>query len=539
MKSSARTLVRYFSAQKASLALSVFLSLVQALSLVPVALLIQRVFDSALPHRDAFALTQDLGLVLVLFGVNALATLWNRQAVLTLVKEGVHKLRMDLLGRALFFSRQWYAREDVDALHTKIVLDTARIDVMVSAFMSQFLPGVLVSLGLSCVLAYENLTLFVLVAIVLPVLYALGKLVGRRVRAFTKAHHRTFATFSKSVLFALTFNELIRISAAEKIEQERQDAHARGVWSSGFGMAWWGAAYGVIQSNVLIFVGMLVLFVGGLAVISGEATIGSLLSFYVALNLLTSNARTSLASIPTLIEGSESAATIVPILAYAQPQGGTSEYPGLAREIVFENVHFTYPETSEGVTGVSFRVKKGQLFGIAGASGSGKSTLVQLLLGFYVPQKGSVTFDGVPVHEFEGSSYRTCIGVVPQNPQLFSGTIRENLTYGLEGVTDEQLESVATLCSIHDYVASLPEGYDTDIGQLGAKLSGGQRQRLALVRALLRNPELLILDEPDNNLDAGMFLEILERIKVLPLTTVMVSHNRELLARADEVFELP
>ena len=538
MKSNTRTLLQYFSQKKTPFVLSVFLSLVQTLSLVPVALLIQHVFDVALPQGDGIALTQDLALVLILFGGNAVATLWNRQVALAAVKEGVHKLRMDLLNRSLFLSRQWYTHEDVDALHTKIVLDTARIDVMVSAFMSQFLPGVLISLGLSCVLAYENPILFLIVAVVLPVLYLLGKLVGRRVRAFTKTHHGNFAEFSKSVLFALKYNELIRVSTAEKLEHERQDAHTRAVWSSGLGMAWWGAAYGVIQSNVLIFVGMLVLFVGGLTVIQGDATIGSLLSFYVALNLLTSNARTSLASIPVIIEGSESVATVVSLLNNEQLSLGTRDYRGLSDLIAFTNVHFSYPETDEGVRGITFVVPKGTMFGIAGASGSGKSTLLQLLLGFYVPQKGSVTIDAIPVHEFESGSYRKRVGVLPQNPQLFSGTIRENLTYGLDEVSDAQLESVATLCSIHEYVSSLEEGYDTDVGQLGAKLSGGQRQRLALARALLRNPELLILDEPDNNLDTEVFLEILGRIKALPLTTIIVSHNRELLAQADEIYEL-
>lgn len=536
-----RAYISYISESKRWSAFSIFLSCIQASALVPTALIVQRIFDHVLPAKDSSALVGGLIVILGLFALHAGAVLWNRQVTLERIKQSIHSMRHTLVNHTLEWSRHQYTHEHVDDLHSKIVHDTERIDCMMSAFLTQFFPGLIVSIGLSFILMYENMLLFLIIICTLPVLYGAAKLLGRGVRRRVREFHSDFSEFSSGILFVLKFNELIKISTAEQHELDVQNAKIEQLRHSSHAMAWYTTAYTLLQYNILMIAGVIVLLAGGLQVIHGNMTVGTLLSFYFALNLLNSNARNALSSVPVMIEGKESLDAVMAITNIQKNQTNQTKksvFNGFRKNIVFDKVTFGHEPARPIINALTFSISKGETFGIYGASGTGKTTLINLLLGFYEPQAGTLSIDGQSILAIDLKPYRSQIGVVTQDMHVFPGTIRDNLTYGLRGITDADLDRVCKICSIYDDIHVLPQGYDTMLGERGMRLSGGQKQRLTLARALLRSPSILILDEPDNHLDEVLFTSILKQIKSLELTTIVISHHDYLRPYLDHTITL-
>jgi ABC-type multidrug transport system fused ATPase/permease subunit len=204
----------------------------------------------------------------------------------------------------------------------------------------------------------------------------------------------------------------------------------------------------------------------------------------------------------------------------------------------FEDVSFTYPE-SEGsaLQNVSFEVGPGQTLALVGPSGAGKSTVAKLLLRFYDPDAGRITLDGDDLAELQLHSLRENVAVLLQETLVFDGTVAENIAYGRQGATQEEIVAAAKAADAHEFISALPEGYDTVIGQKGRLLSGGQRQRLAIARAMIRDAPVLILDEPTTGLDAESGERILEPLRRLMAgrATIVISHNLQTIRDATQV----
>ncbi len=209
-------------------------------------------------------------------------------------------------------------------------------------------------------------------------------------------------------------------------------------------------------------------------------------------------------------------------------------------QVCFQDVSFQYTPDRHALDGVSFTVRPGQRVGIAGATGAGKSTLANLLLRLYDPTSGAVTLDGVDLRDYRVDDLRSQYTVVFQEPVLFSASIGENIAYGCPDATPEDIAEAARAANVADFVESLPDGYDTAVGERGMALSGGQRQRLALARAFLRNAPIIIMDEPTSSVDVvteAAILEALERL-MEGRTTFLIAHSAAVLERCDVVLTL-
>lgn len=534
-----RTYLARYRNRKMALAGILTLSAAQAASLVPVALIVRDIFDRALPQLDARGLVWRIGLIPALFALNSLVVLLNRQLTLTVIKRAISGLRVDLLDRVAKLARGSYVRLDTGGLHDKIVHDTERVDSMTSAFLAQIMPGILVMIVLSQLLLRQSAHLFILVLVAVPLVYAVDRLLRSVVFRRLSRFHGDFSEFSKGALFMLQHGELIRLSTAEEMELSRQRDRIRNLEASGRDMAWMTTAYAVAQGNVVVIVGALVLLVGGLQVIGGSMTTGALLSYYVNLNLLNMYMRNVFGALPAITEGLASLNTLARFLPDdGAPESVGSAFPGFSGSLVIEDVHFRHAGASHGLSAVNFTVRMNRTFGILGASGSGKTTLIHLLTGLHVPRSGRVLVDGTDIRDFDGASYRRKIGVLQQHPTFFSGTIRENLAYGVPDATEERMREACRTSEIDEFVESLEKGYETAVGESGVTLSGGEKQRLAIARALLRDPELLILDEPDNNLNPEMIRRILGAIKARGTTVVLISHDRDLMSGVDDHYEI-
>lgn len=527
----------YYKHYKKQLTLSLMLSLAQAFSLFPIAMIIQYLFDDVLANKDTNMLASGIALSAVLILISTLISLKNRSIALKMIKGIIFEIREKLLHKAIFLNSAYYTSEDLEKMQTEIVQDTERLDNMTAALLTQLLPGFFIVTCVSGILIYLNLSLFFLMLISIPVLYIAGKRMGKKLKASINLFHQDFSEFSKGVSFVLKYSDLIKISSAEKHELSRQKQILTKLRSSSKNVAWVASAYNTIQGNLFLVGTIIVLLFGGMQVIGGMATVGSLISFYVLLNIISANVRTIIGAYPIIIEGLASIDSLMPILNNENYEHWGQKEVEFKDSITIKKVDFGYDEHIL-LSDLEVEIKKHQVVGVYGKSGTGKSTLIKLIMGIYTPNKGEILIDGVNIKELDIHQYRKKISLLTQEPLFFPGTIKENLLYGIENSNEQSLIEICKKCKIHDFIISLPQGYDSDMGNSGKKLSGGQKQRLAIARALIRDPEILILDEPDNNLDRETIIEIIETIRTLRITTIVISHDPSILPEADQTLRL-
>jgi len=550
-----------FAGKSRRIAFSVALSCMQTILLLPVALLVNKVIGHILPARDFPELIIVISAISLLALASGVMQLANRSVSIRVIKAAVATLRIRLIKAQLQGSRKYYTKEDLDILHSRIVQDTFRVDAMAGALLGQAIPGALMTVGLFFVLVRLNLALGLLCILIAPVAAAAILLMSRRLKTLIKAFHEDFSRYSKGVKFVLGSNELIRISTAESFESIRQGETIEELRTSHEAALRFSSMLHVGQQQVLMLSGAAILLIGGYFVIQGRLSLGELIAFYAALGMLNGNARSLIGSVPTLVEGLESLRVLLDIIKEPERQTGCQAVGnaggadglregtdrGIRDSIVFENVSFKYTGSDapllDGID-LAIRIDRNEIINIHGLSGSGKSTLMYLLLGFYNPDSGRILVDGVELGKLSMSAYRRQFGVVLQDPLIFSGTVRENLVYGLEACDEGELARVCSDAMILGDILQLEKGFDTMIGEGGMTLSGGQRQRLAIARALLRKPKLLILDEPTNHLDEAL-IEAMGRLWSRPVgtrepgrTCIVISHDKILKELADSSYVL-
>jgi ABC-type bacteriocin/lantibiotic exporter with double-glycine peptidase domain len=294
------------------------------------------------------------------------------------------------------------------------------------------------------------------------------------------------------------------------------------------------------QNVVFALCSVLILVVGGQAVGAGSMSVGELITFYIAFGLWNAYLKTIANSVPVILLGEEGLRALHELISIEDRPvyEGTNQIV-FSGNVVLEDVDFAYDETPL-LLKTNFEIQPGELTLLMGPNGVGKSTLINLILGFYRPQVGVVYADGQPYDALDVGDLRRQMGVVMQDPIIFPGSIAENIGYGCADVEREQIVRAAALSGAHEFIAQLPQGYRTSVGENGMLLSGGQRQRIAIARALLRSPRLLILDEPTNHLDSDGMTHLMQRLRTLEHAPaiLMISHNAALMQQADRVYVL-
>lgn len=535
-----RHYISYYRGMQWRMFISVVLVAAQALLVLPLALLVRAAFDTLIPSRN-FGLLLAAGVgILVVSVLNNVLTLWARHTTLEFTKRAIASQRMDLLDHCYALSRQFHTHADRGHLQSLFVHDTERVDTMSNALMTAFLPGACTSIVLALVLLYLYPALFLVIALIMPILVWSNRRSAIRARAENAKYHLAFETFSRGVFFLLQAVDLTRIQTAEAFERERQSGTIEHLRVTSAKMALINSAHRAQQNVIGVLWGVIILIAGGWAVAQNWMTIGDLLSYYVAVSLLSTNMISTLTAIPQLVEGNASIQLLYEFLQTRAPQ----PYHG-AREINFQgnvrfdDVWFQY-DNAVILRGVNLEIRRGATTAILGENGAGKSTLTYLLLGLYRPTRGALFADGFVYDDLAIYSLRSRIGTVLQDPLIFAGTVRENITYGMPFAAQELVERASKLATAHEFILGLPQGYETQVGEEGKLLSGGQRQRIALARALLREPALLILDEPTNHLDAPSIAHLMENLKTLsPRPAVLlISHDLNVAEQADVVYEL-
>jgi ABC-type bacteriocin/lantibiotic exporter with double-glycine peptidase domain len=538
MRSAWRYYLSLFRPDWLPFSFSLALSILQAFLVLPIAYLVQYAFDQVLPSGDIRRLLFCAGAVLLANLAVSGLSLAARRINLGISKHATLRLRSDLLHRLYSLPRAFHGASDQGKLHASLVQDTERVDAMGIALVSQFAPSIAVCLGLGAVLIRLNTLLFFVLVALAPLFLFSSQHIKTQILQTNQLFLNALRTYSKGIAFLLRMMDLTAMQSAEPYEIARQERHFADLRLRSTRLGWLNAVFMEAQTAIIALAGVVILVIGGLAVASHTMTIGALMSFYVSVALLSNYLKLVWGALPPCLSGSQSLDELYKLMRTTEiPPYVGRERIAFRGEIVFDRVTFQYQDVPI-LQDVSLTLPPQTMVGIVGPNGAGKTTLIHLLLGWYRPQAGCLRADGRPYDNLDIPFLRRSFGVVPQNPNVFDGTIWENIVYGSPDTAEEDILRACELATAREFIRELADGLQTRVGEGGMLLSGGQRQRIAIARALIRKPSLLILDEPTNHLDqeaTGRLMENLRRLDFRP-TIVMVSHHPNLVQHAKKVY---
>ncbi|MBN2083952.1 MAG: ABC transporter ATP-binding protein [Anaerolineales bacterium] len=473
--------------------------------------------------------------------VNAFGIYLSRTASAHIANRAAGRMRVDLLDFLYSRSDDYFARTNSGALHASVVWDTERVEKFNETLLGKIIPALLVGAGIGLVLLWLNPVLVALLLLALPFLLLASRFSLRRLKRQTDRRNVMLRSYTQNTLTAVQHIGLTRIQTAESQETAFQSERIQSLRRESEALSRIQAFHDTVQTGLQLGVVGVLLIVGGGQVSAGQTTLGGLLAFNAVLIALRRYVQDAVSSVPALVDGVHALETLFRLVRDAPPE----PYHG-SRELDFKGaiqlrgVTFRYGENEPILRQADLTFEPRTLTVLVGANGSGKTTLVNLILGFYRPQQGGLFADGRPYEELDIRSLRRRLGVLPQDPVILDGTIWENIVYGIPDATRESVREAAEKAMAHDFIAELPEGYDTLVGERGVRLSGGQRQRIALARALARRPAVLILDEPTNHLDTTAtqrLIETLMNVENTP-TTIVISHEEALAQQTNRIFRL-
>jgi ATP-binding cassette subfamily B protein len=429
-----------------------------------------------------------------------------------------------------------------DAVY-RVDVDAYSIDNLVMSGLFPLATSVTTLVVMFAILAKLDLTVALLSLTVIPFLficlrYYTSTLVAseEHVKELeSKLMERLYETFSAI--------RLVKSFARESLESARYRATGDRTRDARIAVTWQQSLFSVAVGTVTIFGTALVLIVGGMHVMRGEMTIGSLL---VVINYLgavygplSAIAHTT-GHVQGAVAGAKRVRAILAMRSETDDRPNAIDAKGITGHVRFSDVGFAYPDGTAVLHDISFEAQRGEMVALVGLTGAGKTTLVSLIPRFYEATAGQVLVDGVDVRDYRLRSLREQIAIVLQDPVLLSGTIAENLRYGHLDATDAEVEQAARAAHAHDFIARLPNKYQTEIAEAGGGLSGGERQRLSVARAILKNAPILILDEPTSSLDAiseEIVFAALRRLRD-GRTTIVIAHRLSTVRDADRILVL-
>jgi ATP-binding cassette, subfamily B, bacterial len=529
--------LQYFRGSLRKLGLVILVSVGQSLIFVLIAYIVRYAFDQLVSSGATSRLVGIGGVLLFLVALTNGLNLWTRAITRKITTLAICDMRDDLLRKIISFPRTTSTSIDSGRMHASLVQDTQRLDIMNNSIVTKSLPSAVILVGLVSVLIYLNWALFaVLLVTFLPLIF-LSRITRKRIRDEVNLYHRSLEKLSKGILFILQTMDLVRGRSAEGFEVRRQKERHDEMRQRSYSLVWASGIYNSVTNSIVAVSGIVILVVGGLAVGAELMTLGELLSFYVVIGFMRGNVNSLLASIPLVIEGDECLTALYTVLGMddRQPYQGTKQisFQGGVR---LADVNYGYAGEPL-LCDTNLVIRPGETVALMGPNGVGKSTIAHLISGYYRPGGGSLIADDYPYDELDMGHFRRSIGVVQQDPILFSGTIRENITYGWPEADPALVKRACGLATAEVFIGKLPDGYDTLVGENGVRLSGGERKKIAIARALLREPRLLIFDEPANHLDRDALGELLRNLKQLdPQPAILIiTHDRAIAAHAQEI----
>lgn len=475
------------------------------------------------------------GLILLNVPMNYLHTHFRSYAIRSVEAN----LRNSLVRKLQQLSISYHKDMESGRLQSKIIRDVENVETLSSQlFVSllNILINIVVALGITVI---KNRIVFVFFLLTIPVaaltIVVFRKRINKQNHKFRKEMEETSVKFMEMVEML----PITRAHSLEKVELKKMENQVQHVAEEGyhldiiqanFGSVSW-AIFQIFQVGCLVFTAFLAL--------KKQIQVGDIVLYQSYFATIVNQVSSLITLVPVISKGLESVSSIGEILDAhdIEDNSGKLKLKSIDGVYEFHDVKFSYNEEDNILNGINLLVKPGETIALVGESGAGKSTILNMVIGFILPKSGDMFIDGHNMKEIDLRTYRNHIAVVPQNTILFSGSIRDNITYGLTSYSEKQLIEVIKAANLSSVIEALPDGLDTMIGEHGDKLSGGQRQRISIARALIRNPKVIILDEATSALDSLSEKLIQDALNNLikNKTTFIVAHRLSTIRQADKI----
>ncbi len=457
--------------------------------------------------------------------------------------EVAFNLRKDVYTHIHRLSLSYFERSQTGDLAYRLTEDIDRIGEVVLKMFHDFMPSLLQVIVVVGYMVYLNWQLTLTALILIPILGALAGWFGEQMLRFSRRSQNLVSDLSSLVTEVFSGIRLVRAFAAETYEVERFIQEAEKNRQARYRAAWLQAVQYPVVGFLYAVVVLLLLLMGTWQISQGNLTGASFGSYVAAALMLIDPVNHFIYNYGEFKQGEASIDRIMELMAVepiVRELPDAAEMPRVTGRVEFRNVTFGYDPQEPVLKSLEFLALPGEEIALVGSSGAGKSTLVNLLLRFYDPQQGQVLVDDIDIARVTLRSLRRQIGIVPQEMTLFSGTIAQNIAFGRKEFDIQAVEDAARIANAHGFISQFSQGYYTWVGERGVNLSGGQRQRLAIARAVLLNPRILILDEATSALDSeseALVQEALERLTA-DRTVFVIAHRLATVRRADRILVL-
>ena len=506
--------------------------------------LVKPVLDEIFINKNESLL---LALPLALFAVSVLksAFSYGQNYLMNFVgNQVITDIRQELFGKMIRLPVKYHDANTSGRLVSRVVNDVTLMANAIAGMLKDVFQQGLTFLAMLGVIFYQNWRLGSLSVIVIPLAVMTMMRMGKRLRALATSGQERMGDMASTLQETLAGIRMVKAYGREEAEAERFKESNKAFLTTTM-KAIQVSSLGSSHMEVIGVVGVAaIIWYGGSLVIHGDMTPGAFFSFLTAMFMAYAPIRRLSGSNNTIqqaLAAAERVFGVIDLETEQQTEGGRAVMPPIRQSVTYQDVTFLYEgQAIPALTDIDLVIQAGEMVAIVGSSGSGKTTLANLLPRFYDPTAGRVLIDGVDIQSFTLASLRAQIGIVSQDVVLFDDTVLNNIAFGKPHATEAEIVQAAKLAYAHEFVERLPQGYQTMVGEKGVKLSGGERQRLAIARAILRDPPLLILDEATSALDTES-----ERVVQLALsnlmehrTTLVIAHRLSTIQRADRIVVL-
>ena len=525
---------------KKALYVGAFCLIIASLTNLAVPLYIKKLVDVVMVEKN-MALMNNLTLSIAgLFLLQLIFSTAHNYLFDLTEKRAITDFRIKLFKHLHTLSLSFFVKRRTGEIVSRMTNDITTIENIVTDLPATLLQQSIRLFGGIIIITYMNWKLTCLILVLAPVLVLFARTFGRKLKKLSTEIQDKLAVSTTVLEENISCIQVVKSFVRSKLENERfgnavedsfQSAKKRVIISSFF-----GPSIGFIAFST----SLILLWYGGREVILGEISPGELIAFILYATIIAGPMGSFARLYARMQEGVGASKRVFEILAMegeVRDLPDAKPLPRIEGKVELDDVHFHYRDDQAVIQGISFTVEPGQTIALVGPSGAGKSTLVQLLHRFYDPIKGEIRIDGIPLKLAQQSSYWQQIGIVPQETILFGGTILENIEYAKPGVTKEEVIEAAKAANAHNFIMETPEGYETVVGEKGIRLSAGQRQRIAIARAILKNPRILILDEATSALDNESELLIQEALERLMQgrTSFIIAHRLSTIHNAERI----
>lgn len=455
-----------------------------------------------------------------------------------------YDMRNEIFAQYQRLSFNFFDDQKVGQLMSRVTNDLFEIAELFHHGPEDIVISIIKFIGSFAILASINIRLTLVAFAIIPFMFAYAYYFNKKMKAAFKRNRAKIADINATIEDNLSGIRVVKSFANEDAEMEKfRDGNSRFVETKKGSYLYMGGFHSGLGA-FMTMINIIVIVAGAVFITKGIVDVTVLITFLLYVNNFTEPVKKLINFTETFqngVSGYERFLEIMSIEPAIKDKDNAVEKNDFKGDVAFTDVSFRYNDKNEYVLkNVSLAVKAGEYVALVGSSGAGKTTLCSLIPRFYDVTSGSISVDGVDVRDLKLKCLRNNIGIVQQDVYLFAGSIIENIRYGRPGATDEEVYEAAKKANAHEFIMSLPEGYDTDIGQRGIKLSGGQKQRLSIARVFLKNPPILIFDEATSALDNESEKVVQESLETLAAnrTTFVIAHRLSTIRNAERILVL-